>query len=297
MVSEQVNVEVIQYILYLETLWRSQSFGWQRKRLIILRYVSGRDLGADAGTLSNTYISLIRPILEYGVPVYCSASVTNLQKLEKVQISAARIITGLKNTCPRDIVFFEADLQPLSFRRQLPVHVNKQAYLPAYLKQLALERIGGIPIDAVQDGGVYTDGSRDDCYQSGSGIYIISQDHILRIQWRNPDGCSVFRSELIAIDEALGSLASLPTGKEIWILFDSRSAIQHLSNWQSERDNVGVSILTKLKRLSTSHQIHLQWIPSHIDLEGNEITDTLAKAGACEVPEPSAPLTFLEIYL
>ncbi|GFX21791.1 RNase H domain-containing protein [Trichonephila clavipes] len=109
----------------------------------------------------------------------------------------------------------------------------------------------------------------------------------------NPGGCSVFRSELIAIDETLGSL---PNGKEIWILSDSRSAIQHLSNWQSVRDNVGVSILTKLKRLSTSHQIHLQRIPSHIDLEGNEIADTLAKAGACELLEPSAPLTFLEIF-
>ncbi|GFT08166.1 uncharacterized protein TNCV_3481191 [Trichonephila clavipes] len=104
---------------------------------------------------------------------------------------------------------------------------------------------------------VYTDGSRDDNYRSGSGIYIKSQDHILRIQRRNPDGCSVFRSKLIAIDEVLGSLASLPNGKEIWILSDSRSAIQHLSNWQSVRDNVGVSILTKLKRLSISHQIHL----------------------------------------
>ncbi|GFX52645.1 RNase H domain-containing protein [Trichonephila clavipes] len=180
-----------------------------------------------------------------------------------------------------------------SIHRELPVHVNKQADLPAYLKQLALERIGDIPIDAVQ---VYTDGSRDDYYRSGSGIYIKSQDHILRTQRRNPDGCSVFRRELIAIDEALGSLASLPNGKEIWILSDSRSAIQHLSNGQSVRNNVGVSILTKLKRLSTSHPIPLQWIPSHIDLEGNEIADTLAKAGACEVPEPSAPLTFLEIF-
>ncbi|GFX80174.1 RNase H domain-containing protein [Trichonephila clavipes] len=145
-------------------------------------------------------------------------------------------------------------------------------------------------------GEVYTDGSRDDNYRSGSGIYIISQDHILRIQRRNPDGCSVFRSELIAIDEALGSLASLLNGKEIWILSDSRSAIQHLSNWQSGRDNFGVSILTKLKRFSTFHQIHLQWIPSHIDLEGNEIANTLAKAGARELPEPSAPITFLEVF-
>ncbi|GFV62843.1 RNase H domain-containing protein [Trichonephila clavipes] len=185
------------------------------------------------------------------------------------------------------------DFDGVFFHLELPVQVNKQADLPAYLKQLALERIGAIPIDAIQ---VYTDGCRDDYYRSGSGIYIKSQDQILRIQRRNPDGCSVFRSELIAIYEALGFLASLPNGKEIWILSNSRSAIQHLSNWQSVRDNVGVSILTKLKRLSTSHQIHLQQIPSYIDLERNKIADTLAKAGACEVPEPLAPLTFLEIF-
>ncbi|GFW58177.1 putative RNA-directed DNA polymerase from transposon BS [Trichonephila clavipes] len=98
-----------------------------RKRLNILRYISGCDWGADAGTLRNTYISLIRPILEYGVPVYYSTSVTNPQKLEKVQLNAARIITGLRNTCPIDIVLFEADLQPLSLRRRacLTKYYNK----------------------------------------------------------------------------------------------------------------------------------------------------------------------------
>ncbi|GFW04848.1 RNase H domain-containing protein [Trichonephila clavipes] len=39
-----------------------------------------------------------------------------------------------------------------------------------------------------------------------------------------------------------------------------------------------------------------QWVPSHVDLEGNEIADTLAKAGTCEVPKPLAPLIFLEIF-
>ncbi|GFS77350.1 uncharacterized protein TNCV_4676441 [Trichonephila clavipes] len=90
------------------------------------------------------------------------------------------------------------DLDEVFFHPELPVHLNKQADVPAYLKQLALERIGGIPIDVIQ---VYTDGSRDDYYRSGNGIYIKSQDQILRIQRRNPDSCSVFRSELIAIDE------------------------------------------------------------------------------------------------
>ncbi|GFU36249.1 uncharacterized protein TNCV_558951 [Trichonephila clavipes] len=110
------------------------------------------------------------------------------------------------------------DLDGVFFHPELPVHVNKQADLPVYLKQLTLERIGDIPIDAVQ---VYADSSRNDYYRSGSGVYIKSQDHILRIQRKNPDGCSVFRRELIAIDEALGSVASLPNGKLIWILSDS----------------------------------------------------------------------------
>ncbi|GFW73821.1 RNase H domain-containing protein [Trichonephila clavipes] len=224
----------------------------------VLSWISEK--GANAGTLRNTYITIFRPILEYGIPVYCSASATDLQGLEKVQISAARIINVLKNTSPSEIVLFEVHLQPLSLRRracllkyynklrsldsrnrtsayfkdwcnnqilrknspfsqmvsfnltigvvephhlsqcfdpaddldgvffhpELPVHVNKQADHSAYLKQLALKRIGDIPIDAVQ---VYTDGSRDDYCGSGSGIYIKSQDHILRMQKRNPDGC------------------------------------------------------------------------------------------------------------
>ncbi|GFW07052.1 RNase H domain-containing protein [Trichonephila clavipes] len=133
------------------------------------------------------------------------------------------------------------------------------------------------------------------CYRSIKRV-ILYHISTARIHWRNPEGCSVFRIELIAIDEALGSLASLRNGKKIWILSDSRSETQHLSNWQSVRNNVGVSILTKLKRLFTSHQIYLQWIPSHIALEGNEIVDALIKAGACQVSEPSAPVTFLEIF-
>jgi len=95
---------------------------------------------------------------------------------------------------------------------------------------------------------------------------------------------------------AIDSLVFLPRGNEIWVLSDSRSAIQHLTNWQSVRDSVGVSILKKLKRLSISHQIHLQWIPSQVGLEGNEIADTLAKAGASEASVPSTPLTFLKIF-
>ncbi|GFY11096.1 putative RNA-directed DNA polymerase from transposon BS [Trichonephila clavipes] len=90
-----------------------------RKRLDLLKYIAGRYWGADAGTLRLTYTSLIRPVLEYGSQIYFSASRTNLAKLPRVQSSAARIITGMRHSCPTDLVLFEADIMPLDLRRKL----------------------------------------------------------------------------------------------------------------------------------------------------------------------------------
>ncbi|GFU32059.1 probable RNA-directed DNA polymerase from transposon BS [Trichonephila clavipes] len=87
-----------------------------RKRLGILKFIAGKDWGAEAVSLRDTYLALIRPILEYGFPVYCCASAASLEKLEKIQLGAARIITGLRRSCPKEIVLFEADLQPLHLR-------------------------------------------------------------------------------------------------------------------------------------------------------------------------------------
>ncbi|GFT71090.1 RNase H domain-containing protein [Nephila pilipes] len=102
-----------------------------RKQLELLKFISGRDWGANSGTLRMTYTALIRPVLEYGYQIYQVASQTNLNRLERVQLKAARIITGLRSCCPKAIVLFEADLQPLSLRRQ----TNSTKYI-AKLKSL-----------------------------------------------------------------------------------------------------------------------------------------------------------------
>ena len=54
-----------------------------------------------------------------------------------------------------------------------------------------------------------------------------------------------------------------------------------------------MNILKKLKILSQSLEIHLQWIPSHVDISGNEVADRLIKAGFSESP---VSLTFSEIF-
>ncbi|GFS81219.1 RNase H domain-containing protein [Trichonephila clavipes] len=50
------------------------------------------------------------------------------------------------------------------------------------------------------------------------------------------------------------------------------------------------------KRLSLSHPIHFQWISSHVNIDGNEIVDSLARAGAGETTTPAAPLSYLKLF-
>ncbi|UYV80433.1 hypothetical protein LAZ67_19000179 [Cordylochernes scorpioides] len=336
-----------------------------RDRLKILKYISGREWGADATTLKLTYTSLIRPILEYGYQIYGTASETNLKSLERIQLSAARIITGLRNTCPNDIVLYEADIMPLKDRRSYnlpkyinkiksygnkhrtsnyilnwesnlrlkkegPLHLakrngflkykveknylaekispceplqnvifndtlneptNKQYQNPEYLKQLSLEIINNIPKNAIT---IYTDGSRDELGHTGSGCLIKTTNGIEKMNRRNPDFCSVFRSELIAIYEALKSIRNT-NYQDIWILTDSISAIQHLSHTGELRDKVSRNIIGYLQKLSKTSKIHLQWIPSHVGIEGNEAADVLAKKGTKEPLPQKNKLTFKEI--
>ncbi|GBN35470.1 hypothetical protein AVEN_63952-1 [Araneus ventricosus] len=70
----------------------------------------------------------------------------------------------------------------------------------------------------------------------------------------------------------------------------------HLKDWNNVGDRTGISILKLLRHIGVDHEVHLQWIPSHVDIYGNEIADDLAKQGTAE-PLCSAPsLTFDEIY-
>ncbi|GFT30667.1 RNase H domain-containing protein [Trichonephila clavipes] len=72
------------------------------------------------------------------------------------------------------------------------------------------------------------------------------------------------------MDTSLKEALSIPGSNTIWILSDICNAIQHLSNWHKVGDNTGVAILDKLKRTSSSQEIHLQWVPSPVNIPGND---------------------------
>ncbi|GFS59608.1 putative RNA-directed DNA polymerase from transposon BS [Trichonephila clavipes] len=311
-----------------------------RKRLNVLNFISGRDWGVEVSTLRSTFISLIRPVLESGIPIYSCASDTNLNKLERVQLCAARIITGLRYSCQNDIVLFDSNLPSLSKRRlySLTKYFNKlysyneqhrtSAYLHAWINnrrlmkhspfsyartlnlpssdveppslsftgavnQLALETINGIPQSSLK---IYTDGSRGEKGISGSDVYIPTPSGTLEFKIKNPNYCSVFRSELIAIRRGLQCAAQLEDRfQEIWILTDSRASIQHLDNWGDFGDQTSLGILSLLHDLSSGHSIHFQRIPSHVGIEYIERADLLARTAAVEGVSPRGNLTFSEI--
>lgn len=336
------------------------------KRLQLLKYISGRDWGADAKTLKITYTTLIRPVLEYGYQIYQIAAASNLKKLERVQLSAARIITGLRHCCPNDIVLYEADLKPLSLRRMvncakyiaslksfgpynrtstflsdwtnnqrlkkdsplgfmwkqalgdievepcfpfnlltptttlsnvtfnedLKMNFTKQNEHPELLRQISLEVINSIPSRALV---FYTDGSRSDTGRTGSGVLMKTSTEEHRYSFRNPDHSSVFRSELVAIKEAL-DLALDADEDDIWILTDSKSSIQYLKNWPNILDKLGQDVILKLAALNQGRTVCFQWIPSHVGVYGNEVADLLAGRGSELPTSPSAKLKTSEIH-
>ncbi|GFV54781.1 RNase H domain-containing protein [Trichonephila clavipes] len=184
-------------------------------------------------------------------------------------------------------------LPRVHFKPEMGTHNSKNQDPPEYLHQLALEIINKIPAAAMQ---TYTDGSKDDRNSYGSGIFIKAPKCSHNIKIRNPDFCSVFRYELIAIEEALRIVKTGTSSDEIWILCDSRSAIQHFSDWTNVGDNTPVSILKNLKELFQQHEIYFQWIPSHIGLLGNDTADLLAKEGVTEDLMSRITLTFSEFF-
>ncbi|GBL97699.1 hypothetical protein AVEN_248650-1 [Araneus ventricosus] len=57
-----------------------------------------------------------------------------------------------------------------------------------------------------------------------------------------------------------------------------------------------MDIFNKLRTLCNSCVLHLQWIPSHVNLKYNDIADSLAKEGTTIPQAYVGSLTYLELY-
>ncbi|GBO36662.1 hypothetical protein AVEN_201909-1 [Araneus ventricosus] len=70
--------------------------------------------------------------------------------------------------------------------------------------------------------------------------------------------------------------------KSISVNFDSNPiscVIQYLVNWRDVSDRREMDIFNILRTLCNTCVLHLQWMPSHVNLKYNDIADSLAKEG------------------
>ncbi|GBN81868.1 hypothetical protein AVEN_231476-1 [Araneus ventricosus] len=184
-------------------------------------------------------------------------------------------------------------LDRVSFSDQLLTSAPKHTQHPEMMRQLSLELINNIPSQALV---LYTDGSKSDSGRTGSGVYAKAEDGLVfRCRFRKQDNCSVFRSELLAIREAL-NFALHFENSDIYILTDSKSSIQYLKNWQEIREKTGQEVISKISTLSQKSRVCFQWIPSHVGVFGNEEADVLAKEGSALPSATSGELFTSEIY-
>ncbi|UYV60306.1 hypothetical protein LAZ67_1000788 [Cordylochernes scorpioides] len=99
-------------------------------------------------------------------------------------------------------------------------------------------------------------------------------------------------TKLLAIEKGLTECKN--SNKNIRILSDSISVIQHIKDIDSAKDKTTTKIIKILKKISQENQITFQWIPSHVNIDGNEMADQLAKEGCKGQPENSQ-LTYSKI--
>ncbi|GFU02715.1 putative RNA-directed DNA polymerase from transposon BS [Trichonephila clavipes] len=181
-------------------------------------------------------------------------------------------------------------LPEVHFHTEFLPYTNKNTVVPKYQRQLAPEVINGIPSDAIL---IYTDGSQDESNRTESSAFI--EKLSMRLSRHNPENYSVLRSELIGVDQGIKSILNKTDSSNIWILTDSRSAIQLLQDWTRVDDLVIIRIINKLKTIAKYRDVHFQWIPSHVNVPRNEVPNFLAKRGCSEIATTDFALTYQEI--
>ena len=133
---------------------------------------------------------------------------------------------------------------------------------------------------------IYSDGSK--CEKTGSlgaGIFYTKNFNIENsgnLSWNLGSHMEVFDAELFAIEKAFElafNQISFLT-KDIWIFSDSQAAIQRLQKSNLNAGQIHIlAIENWIAKIKLKYQIniHLSWVPGHMNILGNEKADQAAK--------------------
>ncbi|UYV70538.1 hypothetical protein LAZ67_7003442, partial [Cordylochernes scorpioides] len=173
----------------------------------------------------------------------------------------------------------------------LPATPHKNETQPELLKALGLQIIE--ENSSLFDITIYTDGSQLETGLSGSGIAIYKDKILEKISLSHPRHLSVYKSELSAIDKALKDI-NINSPSKIIIYSDSRAPIYTLQSCFFSQEPLLKSIANSVNRLPANSSVTVQWLPAHVGIPGNELADSLAKAGALGLPKARESTTQLD---
>ena len=96
--------------------------------------------------LSIMYTSFIRPHLEYASDVWGGCSLSNAEKLEQVQLLAARIVSGLPIFASKTSLYYETGWIPLFSRRKIArlktMYKVDKNIIPSYIRDIFPDKRG-----------------------------------------------------------------------------------------------------------------------------------------------------------
>ena len=99
----------------------------------------------DRESLEKIYFSFIRPKLEYACQIWDSCQIRDNDRLENLQLCAARIVTGAKKGTSHQRLYEDVSWPKLSDRRAhiklLHMHKIVNANVPPYLSQVLPQRV------------------------------------------------------------------------------------------------------------------------------------------------------------
>ena len=133
----------------------------------------------------------------------------------------------------------------------------------------------------------FTDGSKDAAQRTGSGvaIYKANKEILHESSWHLGKYLTVFQSEIHAIKKCVDFLlCEGHTNRKIIIHSDSQASLKAITSNQIKATSVN-NVVILLNELAGNNEIWLRWVKAHVNHDGNENADRLAKIGASEIVE------------
>lgn len=143
---------------------------------------------------------------------------------------------------------------------------------------------------------IYTDGSKSkELHRTAAAVVI--PEHQITFTTRLPDDCSIYTAEFWAINRALKWIVT-QNQKQYVIITDSLSVLESIETGNSKsRQNLLEDTMLTIREADKSNQtIHFLWVPSHINLPGNEKADQAAKSSLMKDQIEPVQYNIQELY-